>query len=145
MFCGLLFIYMVYYIDRLSFVEPSLNLWDKAYLVMVNNFLKRSFQELSFGLVLLRVMYSLIYDQIKRSWRNVFMELSIVLLCLILSDCDLLSEWLRLETLKTAYAGEAVEQGEHSSTAVFKEKTKKFCNTNQTLTFGLWVPTASNG
>ncbi|KAL6086478.1 hypothetical protein STEG23_033768 [Scotinomys teguina] len=31
------FIYMVYYIDRLSYVEPSLHLWDKAYLVMVNN------------------------------------------------------------------------------------------------------------
>ncbi|KAL6086006.1 hypothetical protein STEG23_032993, partial [Scotinomys teguina] len=32
-----LFIYMVYYIDRLSYVEPSLHLWDKAYLVMVDN------------------------------------------------------------------------------------------------------------
>ncbi|KAL6085005.1 hypothetical protein STEG23_017696 [Scotinomys teguina] len=31
------FIYMVYYIDRLSYVEPSLNLWDKAYLVMEDN------------------------------------------------------------------------------------------------------------
>ncbi|KAL6031227.1 hypothetical protein STEG23_003526, partial [Scotinomys teguina] len=31
------FIYVVYYIDRLSSVEPSLHLWDKAYLVMVNN------------------------------------------------------------------------------------------------------------
>ncbi|KAL6088021.1 hypothetical protein STEG23_035604, partial [Scotinomys teguina] len=31
------FIYMVYYIDRLSHVEPSLHLWDKAYLVMVDN------------------------------------------------------------------------------------------------------------
>ncbi|KAL6082839.1 hypothetical protein STEG23_030391, partial [Scotinomys teguina] len=31
------FIYMVYYIDRLSYVEPSLYLWDKAYLVMVDN------------------------------------------------------------------------------------------------------------
>ncbi|KAL6084373.1 hypothetical protein STEG23_022615 [Scotinomys teguina] len=31
------FIYMVYYIDRLSYVEPSLHLWDKAYLVMVDN------------------------------------------------------------------------------------------------------------
>ncbi|KAL6085149.1 hypothetical protein STEG23_008145 [Scotinomys teguina] len=30
-------IYMVYYIDRLSYVEPSLHLWDKAYLVMVDN------------------------------------------------------------------------------------------------------------
>ncbi|KAL6082088.1 hypothetical protein STEG23_003142 [Scotinomys teguina] len=26
------FIYMVYYIDRLSYVKPSLHLWDKAYL-----------------------------------------------------------------------------------------------------------------
>ncbi|KAL6089702.1 hypothetical protein STEG23_029694 [Scotinomys teguina] len=32
-----LFIYMVYYIDRLLYVEPSLHLWDKAYLVMVDN------------------------------------------------------------------------------------------------------------
>ncbi|KAL6030259.1 hypothetical protein STEG23_027074, partial [Scotinomys teguina] len=31
------FIYMVYYIDRLSYVEPSLHLWDKAYLIMVDN------------------------------------------------------------------------------------------------------------
>ncbi|KAL6052551.1 hypothetical protein STEG23_025301 [Scotinomys teguina] len=31
------FIYMVYYIDRLLCVEPSLHLWDKAYLVMVDN------------------------------------------------------------------------------------------------------------
>ncbi|KAL6088092.1 hypothetical protein STEG23_028949 [Scotinomys teguina] len=31
------FIYMVYYIDRLSYVEPSLHLWDKAYLIVVNN------------------------------------------------------------------------------------------------------------
>ncbi|KAL6032132.1 hypothetical protein STEG23_011437 [Scotinomys teguina] len=31
------FIHMVYYIDRLSYVEPSLHLWDKAYLVMVDN------------------------------------------------------------------------------------------------------------
>ncbi|KAL6036256.1 hypothetical protein STEG23_023992, partial [Scotinomys teguina] len=31
------FIYMVYYIDRLSYVKPSLHLWDKAYLVMVDN------------------------------------------------------------------------------------------------------------
>ncbi|KAL6091871.1 hypothetical protein STEG23_000459, partial [Scotinomys teguina] len=31
------FIYMVYYIDRLSYIEPSLHLWDKAYLVMVDN------------------------------------------------------------------------------------------------------------
>ncbi|KAL6089924.1 hypothetical protein STEG23_027236 [Scotinomys teguina] len=31
------FIYMVYYIDRLLYVEPSLHLWDKAYLVMVDN------------------------------------------------------------------------------------------------------------
>ncbi|KAL6088248.1 hypothetical protein STEG23_016115 [Scotinomys teguina] len=31
------FIYMVYYIDRLSYVEPSLHLWDKAYLVMGDN------------------------------------------------------------------------------------------------------------
>ncbi|KAL6084821.1 hypothetical protein STEG23_029858 [Scotinomys teguina] len=30
-----MFIYMVYYIDRLSYVEPSLHLWDKAYLIMV--------------------------------------------------------------------------------------------------------------
>ncbi|KAL6075390.1 hypothetical protein STEG23_005340, partial [Scotinomys teguina] len=31
------FFYMVYYIDRLSYVEPSFHLWDKAYLIMVNN------------------------------------------------------------------------------------------------------------
>ncbi|KAL6061556.1 hypothetical protein STEG23_000999, partial [Scotinomys teguina] len=34
-----LFIYMVYYIDRLSYVEPSLHLWDKVYFVMVDNVL----------------------------------------------------------------------------------------------------------
>ncbi|KAL6050466.1 hypothetical protein STEG23_001761 [Scotinomys teguina] len=33
------FIYMVYYIDRLLYVERSLHLWDKAYLIMVNNVL----------------------------------------------------------------------------------------------------------
>ncbi|KAL6048203.1 hypothetical protein STEG23_013467, partial [Scotinomys teguina] len=33
------FIYMVYYIDRLSYVEPSLHLWDKVYFVMVDNVL----------------------------------------------------------------------------------------------------------
>ncbi|KAL6081500.1 hypothetical protein STEG23_016363, partial [Scotinomys teguina] len=32
-----MFIYMVYYIDRILYVKPSLHLWDKAYLVMVNN------------------------------------------------------------------------------------------------------------
>ncbi|KAL6092174.1 hypothetical protein STEG23_005537 [Scotinomys teguina] len=32
------FVYMVYYIDRFSYVEPSLHPWDKAYLVMVDNF-----------------------------------------------------------------------------------------------------------
>ncbi|KAL6066687.1 hypothetical protein STEG23_003348, partial [Scotinomys teguina] len=31
------FIYMVYYIDRLSYVEPTLHLWDKAYMVMMDN------------------------------------------------------------------------------------------------------------
>ncbi|KAL6084466.1 hypothetical protein STEG23_037945 [Scotinomys teguina] len=31
------FIYMVYYVDRLSYVEPSLHLWDEVYLVMVDN------------------------------------------------------------------------------------------------------------
>ncbi|KAL6036123.1 hypothetical protein STEG23_017005 [Scotinomys teguina] len=31
------FVYMVYYIDRFSYVEPSLHLWDEAYLVMVDN------------------------------------------------------------------------------------------------------------
>ncbi|KAL6030263.1 hypothetical protein STEG23_031660 [Scotinomys teguina] len=38
-FCSyyLKFIYVVYYIDRLSYVEPSMHLWDKAYLVMVDN------------------------------------------------------------------------------------------------------------
>ncbi|KAL6084225.1 hypothetical protein STEG23_004919 [Scotinomys teguina] len=28
---------LVYYIDCLSYVEPSLNMWDKAFLIMVNN------------------------------------------------------------------------------------------------------------
>ncbi|KAL6031354.1 hypothetical protein STEG23_006995 [Scotinomys teguina] len=31
------FVYMVYYIDRLSYVKLSLNLWDKAYLTTVEN------------------------------------------------------------------------------------------------------------
>ncbi|KAL6093758.1 hypothetical protein STEG23_003831 [Scotinomys teguina] len=31
------FIFMVYYIDRVLYVEPSLHLWDKAYLIMGNN------------------------------------------------------------------------------------------------------------
>ncbi|KAL6091382.1 hypothetical protein STEG23_027120 [Scotinomys teguina] len=31
------FIYMVYYIDSFSYVEPSLHLWDKAYLIMVDS------------------------------------------------------------------------------------------------------------
>ncbi|KAL6037790.1 hypothetical protein STEG23_001793, partial [Scotinomys teguina] len=35
--CPALCVYMVYYIDRLSYVEPSLYLWDKAYSVMVDN------------------------------------------------------------------------------------------------------------
>ncbi|KAL6045000.1 hypothetical protein STEG23_012813 [Scotinomys teguina] len=32
-----LFISIVYYIDRLSYVESSLHLWDKANLIMVDN------------------------------------------------------------------------------------------------------------
>ncbi|KAL6060186.1 hypothetical protein STEG23_004075, partial [Scotinomys teguina] len=32
------FVYMVYYIDRFLYVEPSLHPWDEAYLVMVDNF-----------------------------------------------------------------------------------------------------------
>ncbi|KAL6038691.1 hypothetical protein STEG23_033126, partial [Scotinomys teguina] len=32
-----LIVHMVYYIDRFLCVEPSLHLWDKAYLIMVNN------------------------------------------------------------------------------------------------------------
>ncbi|KAL6031646.1 hypothetical protein STEG23_003776, partial [Scotinomys teguina] len=34
---NLKFIYVVYYIERLSYVEASLHLWDKAYLIMVDN------------------------------------------------------------------------------------------------------------
>ena len=33
------FVYMVDYIDRFSYVEPSLNLWDEADLIMVDDFL----------------------------------------------------------------------------------------------------------
>ena len=32
------FIYMVYYIDRFSYVEPSLYLWDEVHLVIVYDF-----------------------------------------------------------------------------------------------------------
>ena len=32
-----LFVYMVDYIDRFSYVEPSLHLWDEADLIMVND------------------------------------------------------------------------------------------------------------
>ncbi|KAL6035039.1 hypothetical protein STEG23_037459 [Scotinomys teguina] len=34
-----IFVYIVYYIDRFSYVESSLHNWDEAYLVIVNNFL----------------------------------------------------------------------------------------------------------
>jgi hypothetical protein len=30
------FVYTVDYIDRFSYIEPSLNLWDDAFLIMVN-------------------------------------------------------------------------------------------------------------
>ncbi|KAL6084467.1 hypothetical protein STEG23_037946, partial [Scotinomys teguina] len=42
-FNGIAFVYMVYYIDRFSYVEPSLHLWDEAYLIMVDNFLELDF------------------------------------------------------------------------------------------------------
>ncbi|KAL6090562.1 hypothetical protein STEG23_024348, partial [Scotinomys teguina] len=32
------FVYMLYYIDRFSYVESSLHLWDEAYLIVVDNF-----------------------------------------------------------------------------------------------------------
>ena len=32
------FVYMVDYIDRFLCVEPSLHLWDEAYLIMVGDF-----------------------------------------------------------------------------------------------------------
>ena len=32
------FVNMVDYIDRFSYVEPSLHLWDEAYLIMVDDF-----------------------------------------------------------------------------------------------------------
>ena len=32
------FVYMVVYIDRFSYAEPSLHLWDEAYLIMVDDF-----------------------------------------------------------------------------------------------------------
>ena len=31
------FVYMVGYIDRFSYVEPSLHLWDEAILIMVDD------------------------------------------------------------------------------------------------------------
>ncbi|KAL6042935.1 hypothetical protein STEG23_014796, partial [Scotinomys teguina] len=34
----ILFVYVVYYIDRFLYVEPSLHPWDEAYLVMLDNF-----------------------------------------------------------------------------------------------------------
>ena len=33
------FIYMMDYIDRFSYVEPALHLWDEAYLIMMDDFL----------------------------------------------------------------------------------------------------------
>ncbi|ERE74004.1 hypothetical protein H671_5g13768, partial [Cricetulus griseus] len=33
-----LFVYMVYYIDGFSYVEPSLHPWDEAYLIVVDDF-----------------------------------------------------------------------------------------------------------
>ena len=35
---GGFFVYMVKYTDRFSYPEPSLHLWDEAYLVMVEDF-----------------------------------------------------------------------------------------------------------
>ena len=32
------FVYMVDYIDRFPYAEPTLYLWDKVYLVMVDDF-----------------------------------------------------------------------------------------------------------
>jgi hypothetical protein len=31
------FVNLVYYIDGYSYIEPSLHLWDEAYLILVNN------------------------------------------------------------------------------------------------------------
>ncbi|KAL6030756.1 hypothetical protein STEG23_010256 [Scotinomys teguina] len=39
---NLMFVYMVNYIDRFSYVEPALHPWNEAYLVMVDNFLMHS-------------------------------------------------------------------------------------------------------
>ncbi|ERE65720.1 putative disks large-like protein [Cricetulus griseus] len=33
-----MFIYVVEYIDRFLYVEPSLNSWDEAYLIIVDDF-----------------------------------------------------------------------------------------------------------
>ena len=38
-FFFLQFIYMMDYIDRFSYVEPALPLWDEAYLIIMDNFL----------------------------------------------------------------------------------------------------------
>ncbi|KAL6031974.1 hypothetical protein STEG23_026223 [Scotinomys teguina] len=50
---AVLFAYMVYYIDRFSYVEPSLHSRDEAYLVMVDNFLMCSWSQ--FANILLSV------------------------------------------------------------------------------------------
>jgi hypothetical protein len=31
------FVYIVYYVDGFSYIEPSLHLWDEAYWIMVND------------------------------------------------------------------------------------------------------------
>ncbi|KAL6090476.1 hypothetical protein STEG23_033286, partial [Scotinomys teguina] len=56
------FISMVYYIDRLSYVEPSLHLWDKAYLVMVDNVFDVFLE--SFANILLSIFASMFMREI---------------------------------------------------------------------------------
>ena len=51
-----LYLFQFVYIDRFSYVEPSLHLWDEADLVMVDNFLLRS--RILFASILLSIFAS---------------------------------------------------------------------------------------
>jgi hypothetical protein len=53
-------IYVLYYIYRFAYVEPSLHPWDEADLVVVNNFLIGCW--IMFAMILLRI-FALMYIQ----------------------------------------------------------------------------------
>ncbi|KAL6036120.1 hypothetical protein STEG23_017002 [Scotinomys teguina] len=56
------FVYLVNYIDRFSYVEPTLHSWDEAHLVMLDNFLMCSL--IRFANILLSIIESVFMKEI---------------------------------------------------------------------------------